>query len=112
MIQCNKCGKVVGECECEPNPGLNCLGCGSINNFHYCDNPRCYYYEGPKLSRGDYIQNVVLVLTAEWGWAEHANALLYTQGAPALMNVLLECYDKELNPFEAAKQVNLTHCNA
>ena len=39
------------------------------------------------MSFGEYFQNVVVVLS-NLGWNEHANALLYTNGAPRLLNLI------------------------
>jgi len=54
------------------------------------------------MSFGEYMQSIVKMLQ----WHEHANALLYTNGAPHLLNIIYEGFRRDLPASETVKQLN------
>ncbi len=53
-------------------------------------------------SFGNYMQAVVVSLK----WHEHANALLYTNGAPNLLNIIYDGFQKKLPILDTVQKLN------
>ena len=54
---------------------------------------------------GLFLHQVVIELTKAHGWVEHANALLYTPGAPGLVDCLVKMHKDGQSVQDAAAEI-------